>query len=125
MPSITAAPFSIYINLSQLTMVDNLCAIIIIVLIWRLGLQVRITAHSSWLGDFFSVPERWNTGLSKTKKQPREVALMKLSSSVLSFRTVASQVLSTMRSLTSVFGMRTGGSFSLSPLDMVWLQANA
>ena len=32
-----------------------------------------------------------------------------LTSSVLFFRAVASQVFSTMRSLTSVFGMRTGG----------------
>lgn len=45
--------------------------------------------------------------------------LLIYSSSVLSSRTVASQVLSTMKSLTSVFGMCTGGSFSLSPLEMV------
>ena len=32
---------------------------------------------------------------------------------VLSFRAVSSQVFSAKRSLTSVFGMRTGGSFSL------------
>ena len=46
-------------------------------------------------------------------------SVLTLTSSVLSSRAVASQVFSTMRSLTSVFGMRTGGSFSLSPLEMV------
>ena len=39
-------------------------------------------------------------------------ALYRCIGNVLSFRTVSSQVFSAMRSLTSVFGMGTGGSFS-------------
>ena len=46
-------------------------------------------------------------------------SVLTLTSSVLFSRAVASQVFSTMRSLTSVFGMGTGGTFSLSPLVMV------
>ena len=46
-------------------------------------------------------------------------SVLTLTSSVLFSRAVASQVFSTMRSLTSVFEMGTGGTFSLSPLVMV------
>ena len=40
----------------------------------------------------------------------------------LSFRAVASQVLSALQSLTSVFGMGTGGPFALKTLTLVHLQ---
>ena len=51
----------------------------------------------------------------KTKKRVTNliVTLFWFLGNVLSFQAVASQVFSTMRSLTSVFGMGTGGSFSL------------
>ena len=47
------------------------------------------------------------------KKEPTNGFFLLNPGDVLSFRAVSSQVFSAKRSLTSVFGMRTGGSFSL------------
>ena len=50
-----------------------------------------------------------------TKKKTTISSRLNGSGSVLASRAVASQVLSALKSLTSVFGMRTGGSSSPLP----------
>ena len=57
--------------------------------------------------------------LQKKEKQSITRLLYLFLGNVLSSRTVSSQVFSAMRSLTSVFGMGTGGAFSLSSPRMV------